>query len=62
VEKLRVEAARLLIESGNHSIEAVARDTGFTDPERMRRAFLRNLGQPPQAVKRAARQGEPTHL
>jgi transcriptional regulator GlxA family with amidase domain len=55
VEKLRVEAARLLIESGNHSIEAVARDTGFADPERMRRAFLRNLGQPPQAVKRAAR-------
>jgi transcriptional regulator GlxA family with amidase domain len=56
IEKLRVETARLLIEAGNHSIDRVAEQTGFSDPERMRRAFHRAFGQPPQAVKRAARQ------
>ena len=55
VEVLRVEAARAMIEAGNHSIDVVARETGFADPERMRRAFLRAFGQPPQAIKRAAR-------
>jgi transcriptional regulator GlxA family with amidase domain len=56
VEVLRVEAARAMIEGGNHAIEVIARETGFTDPERMRRAFLRAFGQPPQAIKRAARE------
>lgn len=56
VEVLRVEAARALIEEGSHSIDVVARETGFADPERMRRAFLRAYGQPPQAIRRAARQ------
>lgn len=56
IEVLRVEAARALIESSNHSIDVVARETGFADPERMRRAFLRAFGQPPQAIKRAARE------
>jgi transcriptional regulator GlxA family with amidase domain len=55
VEGLRVEAARALIEAGGHAIDVVARETGFADPERMRRAFLRAYGQPPQAIKRAAR-------
>ena len=57
VEVLRVEAARALIEEGPHPIDVVARETGFDDPERMRRAFLRAYGQPPQAIRRAARQG-----
>lgn len=56
IEVLRVEAARALIETSNHSIDVVARETGFADPERMRRAFLRAFGQPPQAIKRAARE------
>jgi AraC-like DNA-binding protein len=30
---------------------------GFADPERMRRAFLRLFGQPPQALRRASRNG-----
>ena len=55
VEVLRVEAARALIEEGSHSIDVVARETGFADAERMRRAFLRAYGQPPQAIRRAAR-------
>jgi transcriptional regulator GlxA family with amidase domain len=56
IEVLRVEAARAMIEGSNHSIDAIARETGFSDPERMRRAFLRAFGQPPQAIKRAARE------
>jgi len=55
VETLRVEAARSMIEEGNHPIDVVAKESGFSDPERMRRAFLRAFGLPPQAIKRAAR-------
>ncbi len=55
IENMRVEAAKTMIETARHSIEIVARETGFTDPERMRRAFIRNIGQPPQAIKRLAR-------
>ncbi|HEY2359289.1 MAG TPA: helix-turn-helix domain-containing protein, partial [Phenylobacterium sp.] len=36
-------------------IDRVAEAAGFGDPERMRRAFLRAFGQPPQALRRAAR-------
>ena len=57
VERLRLEAAREEIESGAAPIEHVAAHTGFGDPERMRRAFLRAFGQPPQALRRAARAG-----
>lgn len=55
VEHLRLEAARLMLESGRHPIDVIARDTGFGDRERMRRAFLRNYGQPPQMIRRASR-------
>jgi transcriptional regulator GlxA family with amidase domain len=55
VEQLRVEAARLMMEAGRHSVDAIARETGFGDRERMRRAFLRAFGQPPQAMLRAVR-------
>ncbi|MDN4054898.1 GlxA family transcriptional regulator [Massilia sp. YIM B02763] len=57
VEQLRVQAARELIETTSQPIEAVARESGFLDPERMRRAFLRAFGHPPQAIKRQARAG-----
>ena len=55
VECLRVEAARLLMEEGRHSMDTIANEVGFADRERMRRAFLRVLGQPPQAVRRNSR-------
>jgi transcriptional regulator GlxA family with amidase domain len=55
VERLRVEAARLLLQDGTHPIEVVARQTGFHDRERMRRAFIRSFGQPPQTVRRDGR-------
>jgi transcriptional regulator GlxA family with amidase domain len=54
VERLRVEAARLMLEEGRHTVETVAYETGFADRERMRRSFLRVLGQPPQTVRRNA--------
>jgi transcriptional regulator GlxA family with amidase domain len=55
VERLRAEAARARIESGSDPVERIAESVGFSDPERMRRAFLRLFGQPPQALRRAAR-------
>lgn len=55
VERIRAEAARACIEAGDDSIDSVARRVGFMDSERMRRAFLRVYGQPPQALRRAAR-------
>jgi transcriptional regulator GlxA family with amidase domain len=55
IEHLRVEAARLMMEQGRLSAEAVADETGFADTERMRRAFLRAFGQPPQVIRRNAR-------
>lgn len=60
VEKLRVEAARLMIEHERHSIDLVARETGFGDRHRMRRAFMRVVGVPPQAARRSARREAPT--
>lgn len=58
VEHLRVEAARVMIEQTRHTIDEVANETGFADTERMRRAFLRAFGQPPQVLRRNARMGE----
>lgn len=55
VERLRTEAARMLLESGDFAVDAVARETGFGDPDRMRRAFLRAYGQPPRVIGQAAR-------
>jgi transcriptional regulator GlxA family with amidase domain len=55
VERLRLDAARTAVETGREPLDQVAVETGFADPERMRRAFLRAFGQPPQALRRAAR-------
>lgn len=55
VEHLRLEAARLMMEQSRHPVDIVATETGFADPERMRRAFVRAFGQPPQVIRRNAR-------
>lgn len=55
IERMRVEAARALMEESIHPMDHVARQTGFTDRDHMRRAFLRAFGQPPQALRRSAR-------
>lgn len=59
VERLRVEAARLMMETSRHPVEVIARETGFGDRERMRQAFLRAFGQPPQAIQRLSMHTEP---
>jgi transcriptional regulator GlxA family with amidase domain len=55
IEKLRVEVAKSRVEDIGEPIEEIARSTGFRDPERMRRAFMRAFGQPPQSLRRVAR-------
>jgi len=57
VERLRIEVARQRVQSSCEAIELVAQSVGFRDPERMRRAFIRAFGQPPQSLRRAARAG-----
>lgn len=57
VERLRVEAARALLDSQPLQVEDVALETGFGDAERMRRAFIRAFGQPPQALRRTTKAG-----
>jgi transcriptional regulator GlxA family with amidase domain len=51
VEALRVERARLALESGGEPIEAVARRCGFGAVETLRRAFVRQLGVSPGAYR-----------
>jgi transcriptional regulator GlxA family with amidase domain len=55
IENLRLEAARLMLEDSCHPLEIIAWQTGFADRERMRRAFVRVFGQPPQAMRRQVR-------
>ena len=54
IERLRVEAARPMVEESGETLDAIARRVGFNEPERMRKAFLRAFGQPPQALRRGA--------
>lgn len=54
VERLRTETARTLLAQGG-AIQEIARRTGFGDPERMRRAFVRLYGAPPAAMRRTLR-------
>lgn len=55
IEWLRLEVARERVKASGELIEQIAETTGFRDPERMRRAFVRAFGQPPQSVRRSAR-------
>src|SRR5260370_41943533 len=55
IESLRAEAARVMLEQGHDSIDDIARESGFTSRDHMRRAFLRTYGQPPQGLRRQAR-------
>ncbi len=51
VTRLRAETARAQIESGRVSVQQVARDCGFGDPERMRRAFVSLFGRSPSSLR-----------
>jgi transcriptional regulator GlxA family with amidase domain len=51
VETLRVERARVLLQDGAGSLEAVARACGFASAEVLRRAFHRRVGVGPAAYR-----------
>ncbi|WP_066718854.1 GlxA family transcriptional regulator [Sphingomonas pituitosa] len=55
IERLRCEAARIRLRDASEPIATVARVVGFTDAERMRAAFLRSFGHPPQIQRRLDR-------
>ena len=59
VEKLRLEAARQSVETTTLPLQAIAAETGFGDPERMRVAFMRAYGQPPMVLRRQGRSKSP---
>jgi transcriptional regulator GlxA family with amidase domain len=51
VERVRIEAARAMLEGGDEGLPVVADRTGFGSTETMRRAFLRELGVTPGAYR-----------
>ncbi|MEX1827065.1 GlxA family transcriptional regulator [Luteibacter sp. CQ10] len=58
VAALRMEQARMLITQGTLAMETIARDTGFGDTERMRRAFVRWQGTAPAELRRRSRMAQ----
>jgi transcriptional regulator GlxA family with amidase domain len=61
VERLRIEAARRVLEETAIPIEGIARACGFRDEERMRRSFLRCLGVPPRYYRQRFARAEALH-
>lgn len=55
LELLRVESATAMLQQGGVSVAQVADRLGFGDEERMRRAFIRQLGAPPSSFKKPRR-------
>ena len=54
VEALRLEAAKYLLEQSRLPVEDIAKEAGFGDRERMRRAFIRAYGEAPQSIRNNA--------
>jgi AraC-like DNA-binding protein len=46
-----VEAVKVMLESGDEGLAAIAKRTGFGTVETMRRAFLRDVGTSPGAYR-----------
>jgi transcriptional regulator GlxA family with amidase domain len=44
-----------MLERGRLTLDQIAEASGFSDCRRMREAFLRAFGQPPQVIRRNAR-------
>jgi transcriptional regulator GlxA family with amidase domain len=51
VEALRLEAARFMLEQSRLPVEEIAKEAGFGNRERMRRAFARVHGEVPQSIR-----------
>jgi transcriptional regulator GlxA family with amidase domain len=54
VEALRLEAAKLMLEQSRLPVEDIAREAGFANRERMRRAFIRVYGEVPRSIRNNA--------
>ncbi|HUP85299.1 MAG TPA: helix-turn-helix domain-containing protein [Acidimicrobiales bacterium] len=55
VEEVRVDAARLFLESSHRSVESVAAATGFSSAETLRRAFVHRLHVSPSDYRKRFR-------
>jgi AraC-like DNA-binding protein len=55
LKRLRLEIARTALVTSHAPLGRIAEQIGFGDPDRMRRAFIRTFGRPPQALRRAVR-------
>ncbi|MEJ7935757.1 DJ-1/PfpI family protein [Sphingobium sp. AN558] len=55
IERIRLEAALALFREPQLAPSAIARQVGFGSPDRMRRAFIRVFGVPPQSMRVIAR-------
>lgn len=58
IEIMRVDKARELLITTNLGIKSVARESGFQDDERMRRAFLRHIKTSPTAYREQFVEGD----
>lgn len=61
VERVRVDAARRVLEESNLSVEAVAAASGFASVDTMRQAFGRVLGVSPRHYRRTHLLGDGAH-
>ena len=61
VERVRVEAARRVLELSDAGLGSVARDCGFGTAETLRRAFHRRLGVSPNGYRQRFRIPETTN-
>ncbi|MEV8531847.1 GlxA family transcriptional regulator [Streptomyces sp. NPDC051211] len=52
VERVRVEHARRLLEDSSEGVAQISRACGYGNPEALRRAFVRTMGQPPAEYRR----------
>ncbi|MBW5804543.1 helix-turn-helix domain-containing protein [Burkholderia sp. COPS] len=55
IEQLRLEVARNMVECSRHSLEIIARETGFRDRRHLREVFVRGYGVSPQSLRRDSR-------
>ncbi|MBB5120790.1 AraC family transcriptional regulator [Streptomyces eurocidicus] len=55
VDRIRLEAARRLLEDTTDGVEEISRACGYGTPEAMRRAFIRTLGTAPAEYRRRFR-------
>lgn len=54
IEALRLEAAQFMLEQSRLPVEEIAKEAGFGNRERLRRAFIRVRGEAPQSIRGSA--------